>query len=296
MTEILSSEVLPPEPGWMGRCVLIASPRQAEAWRASLLDAATKTQRELVFLDAPVRRSECACGSGAIFVSTDRRHFAPTVDCKRAVLLHGVDHFAGLDNIDPEHARIHIIEMSRYAVEALDWEAGTGTRHDGAGVCLFGEVDVTPPVLSCDASGGWNKIASQCLRFATSEEPADWPPELFLLAGLKEASPDRPGWHDLTGPPRTLLRGPYLWSRPGRWRVKAQFAVDEDGSKHELNFTWGPVLSTNHFAVTPGAPGVFEVELDAEWSSIDGMEFAIALNHSAMGGAISFLTASVGAA
>jgi hypothetical protein len=279
--------------GWMHRCVLIASPRQAQEWRTPLLDAARKAHRELVFLDAPVDRPEKGRGSNVIFVSADRRHFAPAEDCKRAVLFHGIDNFAGLDDIDPQNARIHIIEMSRYAIEALDWSGAASAGDDDAVVHLFDEIEVVAPALTPSGAGEWDRIASHCLRFPAREGTTDWSPELFLITGRKEPSVDERDWRDLTGPPRTLLRGPYLWTRPGRWRVRAQFAVDEDGSKQELDFRWGPVLSTNRLTATPGAPGFFEVDLDAEWESIDGMEFSIALNHSAISGRISFIGASV---
>ena len=40
-------------------------------------------------------------------------------------------------------------------------------------------------------------------------------------------------------------------------------------------------------------PGIYEVELEAEWDEIDGMEFTIALVHGCVSGELVFLGATV---
>ena len=270
--------------GWMRQCILIAAPRQAQAWRGVLAEAGVRQGRDVVFLDeAPV-----AAETGdqrRIFVASDHRFLRPSVDADRVVLLHGLTHFAGLDAVSEEDARIHLIEMSRFGVEALDWSRGGrsfGTEQPDP-LPLFDGLEVVNPELPPHGEGPRDRAAAEAMAYLGRAGRSRWDPSLFIT-NARPADGTGADWLDMTGPPRALIRGPYLWATPGRWTVKARFMVDEDGARQELQIRWGPPLTPVVLKATPARPGVFEVELENAWTEADGMELTIALPHSAVSG------------
>lgn len=104
----------------MNRCVLLGSLRQVEGWTSALRIAATAGQLEVVFLQS--RPSGPHNGDGhRIFVSSDYRNFVTTPGCERVSILDGLERFSGLDLIPSNDARVHVIEITRHAVEAQEW-------------------------------------------------------------------------------------------------------------------------------------------------------------------------------
>lgn len=289
--------------GWMERCVLIGAVRQAGRWASALQAAATANNVEMVVLDGrPPRRH--AGDENRVFVALDKTHLAPTATASRVAVLDGVDKFSGLGLVAEEDARVHVIEVTRFAVEALDW-ANNGTiitsdiadfsRKNRAEMLVMG-VPVYPPDLVEGHEDQLDRQAAESLsylRAASSEDFCRWGPPVFVYDQAAISLDDRAAVLDMTGPPRPLVRGPYLWGPRGRRRITARFSLDENASRHELQFRWGPPLSpTLHYA-TPERAGVYEIVLEADWPEIDGMEFTIALVHGCVDGTIEFLGAKL---
>lgn len=281
--------------GWMSRCVLIASPRMEPRWREAFEIAGVEQGVRVVFLANEGSGPDGDDGD-TIFVASDKRFLRPAFDAQKAVLFQGVGVFEGLDDASSDDARIHLIEMSRYAVEALEWGREAQIHSEiGTKFSLFPGFDVACPPLSMSGSkkGSWDHIAERSMRFLSHAETAVWPSELFLFECQGAASPGDLCWRDMTGPPRAIMRGAYIWATPGTWKVTARFAVDEDGARQELQIRWGPPLTPSVLNVVPGRPGIYEVVLDNCWSEPDGMELTIAKVHSVVSGLFAFIEANI---
>lgn len=291
------------ESGWMARCVLIGSVRQAGHWIAALQAAAHTQNVELVFLDArPI--APMPGDRDRVFVSLDRNHLAPTSTAERIAVLDGVQIFSGLDLIPEEDARIHLIEVTRFAVEALEWGAG-GTvitskmvnraRATGEHLEMLG-LSITPPDIERQGDSRLDRLAAASIAYigpVPCETPCAWDPSVFVYDRAPLSVIEGAASLDMTGPPRPLFRGPYLWATRGRRRIAARFSVDDDAARHELQFRWGPPLFPTLHRVTPERSGVYEIVMEADWAQIDGMEFTMALVHGCVAGNIVFMGAAV---
>jgi hypothetical protein len=275
--------------GWMRRCILIGAPRQASAWRQVLSLAATEQGKSIRFLDlAPPSQHEI--DDDTIYVASDPRLFSPVEGAQRVTLLIGLDHFSGLDDISEEDARIHLIEMSRHAAQAREWGRRGQLIETGTPGPLVLFQDFEAPALSLPppGTGRRDQAAAKAMRFMTRDAKSEWDCSLFIMDTHRAPERIDHDWRDMTGPPRPLVRGPYLWAAPGQWKVKAQFLVDDDGAKQQLQIRWGPPLTPVILEVTPARSGMFEAELENRWTEADGMELTIALPHSVVSGCIAF--------
>ncbi|WAC60330.1 hypothetical protein [Brevundimonas sp. SL130] len=241
------------------------------------------------------QRLDGECGN-TIFVASDRRYLQPSPEAERVVLYQGVGVFDGLDAVSDNDARIHLIEMSRYAVEALEWGRGAQVYFNaGARLPLFQRfnIDVPSGAMPVQGTGRWDLIAGQAMQFLSQTEKAVWPSELFLFECDELSVSGDFQWRDMTGPPRAVVRGTYIWATPGTWGVTARFAVDEEGARQEFQIRWGPPLTPTVMNVTPARPGIYEVKLENTWFEPDGMELTIAKSHSAVSGLFAFLGSEV---
>jgi hypothetical protein len=284
----------------MRRCLLIGAVRQAAVWTHALQAAASSSGEDLVFLEYQPSYAEPGDES-RIFVSCDARHFVPAEDADRIAVLDGFDRFAGFDEMSEDQARIHLIEVSRQAVEALCWaEPGrilTPAMADagrcGEALSVFG-LSISPPHLDPFGISPRDLRANEAIAYLINElGETYWSPHHFIFDRHLLQVDENGANLDITGPPRALLRGPYFWAPKGRWKITAQFSIDADGARHEFQFRWGAPLTPTILQTIPEKAGMYEVELEADWEEIDGMEFTIALVHGCVSGELVFLGAKI---
>lgn len=121
----------------------------------------------------------------------------------------------------------------------------------------------------------------------------EWGEDLFAL-DPKSTFPRRgPGIIDITGPPRKLVQGPFLYLFSGVWEIRARFSIDDAASKSTLRFEWGMPGVFSTLEVVPGKPGQYEVVLTKNWECGAAAEFIIELMDSAIDGEIHFNGATI---
>ena len=123
--------------------------------------------------------------------------------------------------------------------------------------------------------------------------PLHWPPELFTLDPRGATVRTCPHQIDITGPPRTLVFGPYITLEPGTWRAQASFTVDDAACLRRFRLDWGPLSSFASHEFVPGRPGSYTVEIDHPWSTTDATEVRLILTEGAIEGMMEFLGAIV---
>lgn len=85
-----------------------------------------------------------------------------------------------------------------------------------------------------------------------------------------------------------LAFGPYLSMPPGQWRARMRFAVDAEAAKRQYRLDWGTRTACVSEYVMPGAPGIYELELDFTWTEVDVAEIRLILVEGSFMGALMF--------
>lgn len=155
---------------------------------------------------------------------------------------------------------------------------------------LFGNLDVVPPPSTAEAS------RRPALATALSiyrhpdliEMNIPWSERLFIYDD--KGSRNQPEWGvlDITGKPRVLIWGPYLAMPTGQWRALIRFAVDADAARHTYRMDWGTQTECVSAYVTPQAPGMYEVELDWDFSEPAPSEIRLILTEGSFMGTLMF--------
>ena len=77
-----------------------------------------------------------------------------------------------------------------------------------------------------------------------------WPSDAF-----HSNEPAFPGPIDITGPPRTLLFGPYLSLAPGLWQAELRFDVCADAARYDYRIDFGTADDFTTCVVRAPRPG-----------------------------------------
>lgn len=157
-------------------------------------------------------------------------------------------------------------------------------------VRLFDWLTVTPPPSVAEIPRRPAVHAAFALYGSTqgSEDPVHWADRLFSYD--ERATRDATQWGELdtTGRPRMLVYGPYLALPPGMWRARIRFGVDKDAAGRQYRVDWGTRTACISEYVTPGAPGVYEIDLDYEWTAVDAAEIRLILTEGSFMGTVLF--------
>ena len=156
---------------------------------------------------------------------------------------------------------------------------------------LFGTLRITPPVSKAEVSR--KPAVSAAFKLFRAEpkdlaDPIEWSEKLFSYD--PRASRDWPtcGVLDTTGRPRILVFGPFLSMPPGQWRARMRFAVDSEAAQRQYRLDWGTRTACVSEYVTPGAPGVYELEMDFTWTEVDVAEIRLILVEGSFMGTLMF--------
>lgn len=155
---------------------------------------------------------------------------------------------------------------------------------------LFGNLDVVPPSSTAEASR--RPALATALSIYRHPELIEmsipWSERLFIYDDKSSRNQSEWGVLDITGKPRMLVWGPYLALPTGHWRALIRFAVDADAARHTYRVDWGTQTDCVSAYVTPRAPGIYEAELDWDFSEPAPSEIRLILTEGSFMGTLMF--------
>lgn len=165
-----------------------------------------------------------------------------------------------------------------------------------AALTLFGALRLVPPRSRAELSRDPAMAAAFQIYAATAparDHPVVWAQPLFTHDARSLQGSIGPGVLDTTGRPRLMVSGPYLYLPPGAWRACIRFGVDAAAAKRQYRLDWGTRTEFVSEHVTPGAPGVYELELDFTWNQVDEAEMRLFIMEGSFTGTLIFQGMSV---
>lgn len=155
---------------------------------------------------------------------------------------------------------------------------------------LFNRLTLTPPASAAELPRRVALHAAFAVYGSTDADdaPAHWADRIFQYDERATRASSAWGVLDITGRPRMLVYGPYLALPPGMWRARIRFGVDKDAAGHQYRVDWGTRTACISEYVTPGAPGIYEIDLDFEWTETDASEIRLILTEGSFMGTLLF--------
>lgn len=170
---------------------------------------------------------------------------------------------------------------------------------EGAPVTLFDDLVIKAPAsVSEPHTDPHRAAAAQALKdlYAHGRVPDQvemiWPLEFFSYH-QGAMTPGRLGEFDLTGRPKFLVSGPYLWMPAGPWTSVTRFGVDEDGSDRRYRFDWGSVTVFTEQHCVPEHAGVYEIEIAHTFETADSCEARMLITEGCFSGHADFLGVTI---
>lgn len=161
-----------------------------------------------------------------------------------------------------------------------------------AGTRIFEAFDgimITVPELEpVKLDSARRRLAQDVLGFLeqrpfTAGAAMEWPRELFIYHSGSDGN-EAVGRIDVTGRPRRLVLGPYVWLPPGRWEAEVRFAVDKDTARHHFRVEWGDMTSYTVTPFEPQQPGRYSLSSTHQWKYPNFSELQVAISESSLGG------------
>lgn len=203
---------------------------------------------------------------------------------------------------DPSTA---LISASRRLAEACSLDA----RHriigsdqlltEGAPLQLFPDLVIsTPHSVSGTPSSLAKAGAAHILRDlyaagrVSDQVSSAWPLEIFAYhtSALVDG---RLGEFDLTGRPKFLVSGPYLWMPAGTWTARIRFSIDDDASQRQFRLDWGGVTEWTEQRFTPDHSGTYEMELTHIFAHAQACEVRLLIAEGCFSGRADFHGATI---
>lgn len=156
---------------------------------------------------------------------------------------------------------------------------------------LFGTLELVPPASAAEVSNrpavaaAFNMYRNAAIPDVTT---CAWSEKLFIYD--EKGARNWPDWGvlDITGRPRMLVWGPYVALTPGSWRAVIRFGVDADAAGHQYRVDWGTRSACVSEYVTPGRPGMFEIQLDWLFEEAEAAEIRLILTEGSFMGTMLF--------
>jgi hypothetical protein len=154
-----------------------------------------------------------------------------------------------------------------------------------------------PQRLRAEEDGTAKGAFANVLRDLYSNGPehkvvSNWPVEMFshhtssLIGGQL-------GAFDLTGRPKFLVHGPYLWLPAGTWSAKVRFSVDEDACRRRFRIDWGSIEHWGEQHFTPEHAGIYEMDLTYTFEQPQPCEMRILITEGCFTGRLDLLSVTV---
>ena len=160
-----------------------------------------------------------------------------------------------------------------------------------AEILLFEALKLTPPISRAEFSKDPTTTAAFALYRNLPAERAvevQWLEPLFSYCPKASQNWSSMAVMDITGRPRMMVHGPYLSMPVGRWQACIRFGVDQDAAKHQLRLDWGTRTETVSEYVTPGKAGIYELNLEFDWTYVEVSEVRLILTEGSFMGTLFF--------
>lgn len=190
-------------------------------------------------------------------------------------------------------AQVHELDL-RHRVIGHDQFPAEGTP-----VTLFADLVIKAPAsVQTVGDGPHRAAAAAALRalYANGRAPDQlemaWPLEFFTYH-QGAMIPGRLGEFDLTGRPKFLVSGPYLWMPSGTWTATTRFSIDDDASDRRYRFDWGSVTVFTEQHCVPEHAGVYEIEVTHRFETADSCEARMLITEGCFSGHADFLGVTI---
>lgn len=265
--------------------IILPTVREREAWRSAI--AASAQAAGLRLIDWDVARSPDAPGDSKAVILTqdaDAARAAGADPARTTVALASAA--PGIDAIPPGADRnALLLHATQFMARADAFAASRVLR----AVDMQGEVELAPGLtVRAPEAGPVSDLSRNLEIYGKADAVVTWGPSFFTYDLRNANQGPRTGELDLTGRPRFLIHGPYIVMPPGRWKAVFRLSFDGPGSRVRFRLDWGGQTEYDSEELTPGKPGLFEIEMDYVWREPAPAEFRIMVFEGVFDGRMTF--------
>ena len=267
------------------RWYVLPPAEEADDWRRALLQQASAQGVPVVEVLAGTET--VPHGSVGLAQDLDVARLAGAQPADTVVLLGSP--FVGLEGCEDGQRPFRILDVTRKIAAAHSFE-GQRVR---LGLDRLPEpfANTPTPERSERPLSPLEDTFRNALRFL-DQGRAQWSPAVFHYAGWKTVS-DSVGVVDITGRPRLVVFGPYIFLTPGVWRATIRLGFDQDAAPKRYEIHWGSGDSYAAHEFSPGRAGLFEIALEHEWPRHEASEARLFLHEGAFHGQVHFHGATI---
>ena len=198
-----------------------------------------------------------------------------------------------------------VLSASRHMAEVSSLDANhlvigsDQLRTEGAQIQVFPDLIISvPKAVSGSQDISTRSAKADILRDmyaqgrVSDQGSFTWPVEIFAFhpTALVEG---RPGEFDLTGRPKFLVSGPYLWMPAGTWTARIRFSIDNGASKRRFRLDWGSITEWTEQHCTPEHSGMYEMELTHTFAQPESCEIRFLITEGCFSGRANFEGATI---
>ena len=126
-----------------------------------------------------------------------------------------------------------------------------------------------------------------------TENELHWAVDQFRYDRNEPESSAAPHEIDLTGRRRILIWGPYVELPKGRWRARTKLSFDRRATNYNFAVEFGAASAFERMNFRPDKEGLYEVEVEFDFTGELRAELRIIVDQGVIGGVIGFYGADV---
>lgn len=196
--------------------------------------------------------------------------------------------FVGLEDCELADIPFRVLDVTRRIAAAYDFKgrsipSGGNFPSPFAGLSAPATSLRTPSVLE---EGFQNALAF------LEQGSAEWSPAIFSYSKSGGGS-ENVGVVDITGRPRLVVYGPYIFLTRGVWRITVRLAFDVDAAQKPYQIQWGSSESYAEYDFVPNRSGIFEISMEHDWPSHAASEVRVMLLEGAFHGSLTLLGVNI---